>query len=253
MSAQAQAPLLATKLHAPDPHERIGREALVGRLSEANGARLALIRAPAGWGKSTLLSQWRSEDQGSRAFAWVTLDASDSDPVRFWAYALEALRSVLPEVGSRSLALLRAPGVDLISEMLPVLIAELTEVQQALVLALDDYTCWRETRSTLASVGWWTDLPDHMCIAIATRTEPPLQIPRLRARGQLVEVDADELRFSRAEAAALLNELLELGLADEDVDALHHRAEGGRQRSTWPDYRCATARPARVHREIRGG
>ncbi len=228
MSAQAQAPLLATKLHAPDPHERIGREALVGRLSEANGARLALIRAPAGWGKSTLLSQWRSEDQGSRAFAWVTLDASDSDPVRFWAYALEALRSVLPEVGSRSLALLRAPGVDLISEMLPVLIAELTEVQQALVLALDDYHLL-EGDAVHAGIRRLVDyLPDHMCIAIATRTEPPLQIPRLRARGQLVEVDADELRFSRAEAAALLNELLELGLADEDVDALHHRAEG------WP-------------------
>jgi LuxR family transcriptional regulator, maltose regulon positive regulatory protein len=101
VSAQAQAPLLSTKLHAPDPRERIGREALVARLSDAPGARLALIRAPAGWGKSTLLAQWRSTEQGQRRFAWVTLDSSDSDPIRFWAYALEALRTVAPELGSR--------------------------------------------------------------------------------------------------------------------------------------------------------
>src|ERR1700748_1401092 len=122
MSAQAQAPLLATKLNAPDPRDRIGRERLIGRLSDAHGGRLALIRAPAGWGKSTLLSQWRSEDQGRRGFAWVTLDSSDSDPGRFWAYALEAPRSGGPEVGSRSRAI----------------------------------TCWRGTRFPPASVGCWT-------------------------------------------------------------------------------------------------
>ena len=228
MSAQAQAPLLSTKLHAPDPRERIGREALVARLSDAAGARLALIRAPAGWGKSTLLSQWRRAEQGERLFAWVTLDASDSDPIRFWAYALEALRTVAPELGSRSLALLRAPGVDLVSEMLPVLIGELEAFAQPLVLALDDYH-QLEGDAVHAGVGRLLEyLPDHVCIAIATRTEPPLQVPRLRARGQLVEIDADELRFSRTEAAVLLNQFLDLGLADEDVAALHQRAEG------WP-------------------
>ena len=95
MSAQLQAPLLSTKLHAPDPRERIGRDALVGRLSAAPGARLALIRAPAGWGKSTLLVQWRSAERDRRTFAWVTLDSADSDPIRFWAYAIEALRTVM--------------------------------------------------------------------------------------------------------------------------------------------------------------
>ncbi|MBV8220842.1 MAG: hypothetical protein JO325_20455, partial [Solirubrobacterales bacterium] len=228
MSAQAQAPLLATKLHAPDPRERIGRESLVARLSDVPGARLALIRAPAGWGKSTLLSQWRSEEQGRRAFAWVTLDASDSDPIRFWGYAVEALRSVDPAVGSRSLALLRAPGVDLISELLPVLIGELDAFRRRLVLVLDDYH-QLEGDAVHAGMRRLLDyLPDHVCVAIATRTEPPLQIPRLRARGQLVEVDADELRFTRSEAGVLLNELLGLELAEKDVVALHQRAEG------WP-------------------
>ena len=197
-------------------------------MSDAAGARLALIRAPAGWGKSTLLSQWRRAEQGERLFAWVTLDASDSDPIRFWAYALEALRTVAPELGLRSLALLRAPGVDLVSEMLPVLIGELEAFAQPLVLALDDYQ-QLEGDAVHAGVRRLLEyLPDHVCIAIATRTEPPLQVPRLRARGQLVEIDADELRFSRTEAAVLLNQFLDLGLADEDVAALHQRAEG------WP-------------------
>ena len=228
MSAQAQAPLLTTKLHAPDPRDRIGREALVARLSNAPGARLALIRAPAGWGKSTLVSQWRSLEQAQRGFAWVTLDPSDSDPTLFWAYVLEALRSVAPELGARSLALLRAPGVDLVGEMLPVLIGELEEFERPLVLVLDDYH-QLEGDSVHAGMRRLLDyLPDHMCVAIATRTEPPLQVPRLRARGQLVEVDAGELRFSLPEAAMLLNDLLGLELADEDVTALHQRAEG------WP-------------------
>ncbi|MGA2929258.1 MAG: helix-turn-helix transcriptional regulator, partial [Solirubrobacteraceae bacterium] len=228
MSAQAQAPLLSTKLHAPDPRERIGREALVARLSDAPGARLALIRAPAGWGKSTLLSQWRSGERGRRGFAWVTLDSSDSDPIRFWAYALEALRMVTPELGSRSLTLLRAPGVDLVSEMLPVLIGELEAFQRPLVLALDDYHQLKGDAVHSGLRRLLDYLPDHVCVAIATRTEPPLQVPRLRARGQLVEVDADELRFSRTEARVLLNQVLGLKLADEDVAALHQRAEG------WP-------------------
>jgi LuxR family transcriptional regulator, maltose regulon positive regulatory protein len=228
VSAHAQAALLSTKLHAPDPRERIGREALVARLSDAPGARLALIRAPAGWGKSTLLSQWRSEEQGHRGFAWVTLDSFDSDPASFWAYALEALRTVAPELGSRSLALLQAPGVDLISEMLPVLIGELEAFQRPLVLALDDY---HRLEGDVVHAGMrrlLDYLPDHVCVAIATRTEPPLHVPRLRARGQLVEVDADELRFSRTEARVLLNQVLGLELAEEDVAALHRRAEG------WP-------------------
>src|SRR6201995_1025459 len=228
MSAQAQAPLLATKLYAPDPRERIGREALIARLSDARGARLALIRAPAGWGKSTLLAQWRTAERGRRGFAWLTLDSSDSDPIRFWTYAVEALRSCAPEVGSRSLVLRQAPGVDLGREMLPVLVKELGLVHRPLLLALDDYHQLEGDAVHTGMRRLLDYLPENVRVAIATRTEPPLHVPRFRARGQLVEVDADELRFSRSEARVLLNELLDLGLADEDVAALHQRAEG------WP-------------------
>ena len=158
----------------------------------------------------------------------MTLDSADSDPIRFWAYAIEALRTVAADLGSRSLPLLRAPGVDLVSEMLPLLIGELEECARPLVLALDDYH-QLEGDAVHAGIRRLLDyLPDHVCVAIGTRTEPPLQVPRLRARGQLVEIDADELRFSRTEAGTLLNQLLGLGLTDEDVVALHQRAEG------WP-------------------
>jgi ATP/maltotriose-dependent transcriptional regulator MalT len=228
VSAQAQAPLLFTKLHAPDPRERIGREALVARLSDAPGARLALIRAPAGWGKSTLLSQWRSAEQGRREFAWVTVDSSDSDPIRFWTYALEALRTLGEELGTRSLALLRAPGVDLVGEMVPVLIGELDAFQRPLVVALDDYHQLEGDAVHTGLRRLLDYLPGHVCVAIATRTEPPLQVSRLRARGQLVEVAADELRFSPSEAEVLFNQFLDLGLDHQDVAALHQRAEG------WP-------------------
>jgi LuxR family maltose regulon positive regulatory protein len=229
VSAQAQAALLlATKLHAPSPRERIGREALIARLCDAPHAKLALIRAPAGWGKSTLLSQWRAAEQRQRRFAWLTLDSSDSDPTRFWTYAVEALRTAVPEVGARSLALLRAPGVDLLSEMLPVLVEELGEIKTRLVLALDDYH-QLEGDGVHATMRRLIDyLPDSVCIAIASRTEPPLAVARLRARGQLVEIDADELRFLLCETRILLNDLLDLQLLDEDVVRLHERAEG------WP-------------------
>ena len=92
VSAQAQAPLLATKLHAPDARDRLVRRVLLDRLTGASRAKLVLVRAPAGWGKSTLMSQWRVAEAGRREFAWVTLDRRDSDPVRFWTYVIESLR-----------------------------------------------------------------------------------------------------------------------------------------------------------------
>jgi LuxR family transcriptional regulator, maltose regulon positive regulatory protein len=127
VSAQAQAPLLTTKLHAHDPRGRIDQEALIARLCTATDAKLVWIRTPAGSGRSTLLSRWRGAEQGHRAFAWLTLDTSDSDPIRFWIYAVEALRAVVREAGEGSLLLLRAAGVDLV-KMLSVLVEELGQI-----------------------------------------------------------------------------------------------------------------------------
>jgi LuxR family maltose regulon positive regulatory protein len=226
--AQAQAPLLTTKLHPPDPRDRLGRRALLDRLTGAARAKLVLIRAPAGWGKSTLMSQWRIAEAGRREFAWVTLDGRDSDAVRFWTYVIESLRRIAPGIGTRSLRLLGAPGVDLEAEMLPALVDELSDLPAPVVVALDDYHMI-EGDAVHATVRALLDyLPPTVSVAIATRSEPPLPIPRLRARGQLVEVDARALQFSEDESEMLLNGMLGLELDDAEVARLHDRTEG------WP-------------------
>jgi LuxR family transcriptional regulator, maltose regulon positive regulatory protein len=226
--AQAQAPLLATKLHPPDPRDRLGRRPLLDRLTGASRAKLVLIRAPAGWGKSTLMSQWRIAEAGRREFAWVTLDRRDSDPVRFWTYVIESLRRIAPEIGNTSRALLGAPGVDLEVEMLPALVEELSDLPAPVVVALDDYHLI-EGDAVHATVRALLDyVPPTVAVALATRSEPPLAIPRLRARGQLVEVDARALQFSEEESGMLLNGMLGLELDDAEVTRLHDRTEG------WP-------------------
>jgi len=201
---------------------------LLDRLSGAARTKLVLIRAPAGWGKSTLMSQWRIADAGRREFAWVTLDRRDSDPVRFWTYVIESLRSVAPTIGGGSLSLLGAPGVDLGGEMVPALIAELSDLPGPVVIALDDYhqidgDAVHMTLRTLLDY-----LPPTVTVAIAARTEPPLAVARLRARGQLVELDAHALQFSVRESDVFLNDVLGLGLTPADVMRLHERTEG------WP-------------------
>jgi LuxR family transcriptional regulator, maltose regulon positive regulatory protein len=228
VSAQAQAPLLATKLYPPDPRDRLGRRPLLARLTGASRAKLVLIRAPAGWGKSTLMSQWRIAEVGRREFAWVTLDRRDSDPVRFWTYVIESLRRIAPTIGSGSLALVGAPGVDLEGEMLPALVDELSDLPAPVVVALDDYHLI-EGDAVHATVRALLEyLPPTIAVAIATRSEPPLAIPRLRARGHLVEIDVRALQFSEDESEMLLNGMLGLELGVAEVARLHDRTEG------WP-------------------
>ena len=228
MSAQAQAPLLSTKLQPPDPGQRIARGLLVDRLHNAPDARLVLIRAPAGWGKSTLMAQWRQAERGRRMFAWVSLDHGDSDPIRFWNYVIEALHTISPRVGAKSKALVNAPGVDVNREMLPVLIEELSHLPAPLVIALDDYhqIDGDAVHATVRALLEY--LPATVSVAIATRADPPVPVARLRASGQLVDIDVRRLQFSVEEADAFLNDQLELGLTDDEVRSLHDRTEG------WP-------------------
>jgi LuxR family maltose regulon positive regulatory protein len=158
----------------------------------------------------------------------VALDRRDSDPVRFWNYVIEALRMTSPRIGAMSLALVNAPGVDLTAEMLPVLMSELSDLPAPVVIALDDYhqvegdAVHRTVRALL------DHLPGTVTVAIATRADPPVPVARLRASGQLLDIDMRALQFSVEETASFLNDLLELGLSDEDVHSLHARTEG------WP-------------------
>lgn len=230
MSAALPEPVLvATKLHAPDLERgHVPRDVLVVRLAGGVKGRLALVCAPAGWGKTTLLSQWRIAERKHRPFAWVSLDPTDDDPVRFWSYVIGALRTVAPGFGGGTLAALPNAGPALIDVVLPRLINELAELETPVVLVLDDYHAIRDALVHASLAYLVQHAPRTLQLAVASRTEPPLSLPKLRAAGQLVEIRADDLRFDGAEAASLLNGSLALGLDDEDVARLQERTEG------WP-------------------
>jgi LuxR family maltose regulon positive regulatory protein len=219
--------LVAAKLHVPALRAgMVSRGELVGRLVGAGDCKLVLVCAPAGWGKTSVLSQWHSAEPG--VFAWVSLDPGDDDRVRFWSYVIGAVRTVVPEAGEAALAALpNAPG-DVTSAVLPSLLNELAAAGRRLVLVLDDYHCVRE-ESIHASVAFLLrHLPPSVQLAIATRSDPPLPLGSLRAAGEVLEIRAAQLRFSDAEARALLNDSLDLGLEPADVALLRERTEG------WP-------------------
>jgi LuxR family transcriptional regulator, maltose regulon positive regulatory protein len=222
----APAPLLPTKLHAPGlRREFVDRAALVERLVRSS-APLTLLAAPAGSGKTTLLAAWRASPEESRPFAWLSLDRGDNDPVRFWAYMVEAVRVVAPDVGEPVLALLRAPGTDLIETVAPTAVAELERLENEIVLVLDDYHLV-SNREVHASVEFLVEhLPAPVHVVIATRADPPLPVARLRVGGDLIEIRAQDLSFSEPEAAVLLNHVTGLTLGHTDVTRLHDRTEG---------------------------
>ncbi len=218
--------LLGTKLEPPLLRELVPRGVLVQALGDGLARPLTLIRGPAGSGKSLLLAQWRLSALGDRKVAWLSLDEGDNEPVRFWSYMIAALRSALPEFGEALQALLRAPGVDLMHEALPALINELLETRSDTVLLLDDYHVIHD-EAIHAGMGFLVEhMPGNHRLVIASRSEPPLPLARLRVRGDLSEIDPEQLGFSEAEAKYLLNEVHQLGLAAAAVSRLHLRTEG---------------------------
>jgi LuxR family maltose regulon positive regulatory protein len=219
------APLLRTKLVVPSFPRLVEREGLIDALSGGTSRPLTLVYGPAGSGKTMLVAQWVTATS-ERSVAWLSLEADDNDPTRFWTYVLEALRSLIPGLGEASVALLRAPGVDLVHEVLPALINELTDVAEQYVLVLDDYHAIQEERIH-ESMAWLIEhLPTTLRVVITSRAEPPLRVGTLRARGQLNEIDAGQLRFSLSEAESMLNDLHGLGLTPDAVKRLHDRTEG---------------------------
>jgi LuxR family transcriptional regulator, maltose regulon positive regulatory protein len=226
-SSRFEPTLVATKLHVPRLRPGfVPRRELVARLVAEGDRKLALVCAPAGWGKSTLLSEWQASPEETRPFAWLSLDPADHDPVRFWSYAIGALRSVRPGLGSGPVAALRSAGPDLVDVVVTPLINELAELPAPLVLVLDDYHEVR-AESIHASLAFLLrHLPATLQLAIASRADPPLPVGALRAAGQVTEIRAADLRFSEAEAEELLNGSLALGLDPADVGVLRKRTEG---------------------------
>jgi len=222
-------PVLGTKLHAPRPRRRlVDRERLTGRLAaNAGGApRLVLVAAPAGFGKTTLLTQWLAVDAGSPGrVAWLSLDRGDDDLRRFLTLLAAAIHAAAPEAGADALALLEAASAAP-HDALVSLIDDLDGLDGPTVVALDDLHVV-EAADVHEAVAFLLDnLPPQVTLAVATRADPPLPLSRLRARGELVEVRAAELRFTAGEAEAFLNEMMGLRLDPALVSALEARTEG---------------------------
>ena len=221
------APILATKLYIPPPRPKVVlRPRLIERLNEglAAGRKLTLISAPAGFGKTTLVSEWVAGCE--RPVAWLSLDEGDNDPARFLTYLVAALQTIAANIGAGVLAVLQSPQPPPIESILTTLLNEITTIPDNFILVLDDYHVIDSKPVDQALTFLLEHLPPQMHLVIATREDPSLPLARLRARGQLTELRAADLRFTPAEAAEFLNQVMGLNLSAEDIAALETRTEG---------------------------
>jgi len=219
------APILATKLFVPPPRPGVvHRPRLIERLNEGLHRRLTLICAPAGFGKTTLLSEWLSGCQ--QPAAWLSLDEGDNDPTRFLAYLVAALQTIAADIGEGVLGSLQSPQPPPTESILTALLNEITTVPDDFVLVLDDYHVTDAEPVNNALTFLIGHLPPQMHLVIATREDPHLPLARLRVRGQLTELRAADLRFTLTEAAEFLEGVMSLDLSEEDIAALGERTEG---------------------------
>jgi LuxR family transcriptional regulator, maltose regulon positive regulatory protein len=204
------------------PRPRLGK-----LLTEGMSRKLTLISAPAGFGKTTLLSEWRMMHLGNEyPLAWISLEEADNDTMRFLSYLIAALQSVESNIGEVALLSLRSPRPSPVGSVLTSLINEIAATPSDFVLVFDDYHVIESQVIHDAVTFLLEHLPPQMHLVIASRTEPPLPLSRLRAGGQIIELRAADLRFTSQEAAAFLSDAMGLDLSDEDVAALVTRTEG---------------------------
>jgi LuxR family maltose regulon positive regulatory protein len=217
--------ILATKLYVPPPRPKVVlRPRLIEWLNEGLGRRLTLISAPAGFGKTTLVSEWIASCE--RPVAWLSLDEGDNDLTRFLTYFIAALQTIAPKIGTGVLAILQSPQPSPIQSILTTLLNEIATIPDDFVLVLDDYHVIDSKPVDEALTFLLKNLPPQMHLVIATREDPHLPLAQSRARGQLTELRALDLRFTPSEAAEFLNQMMVLNLSEEDIAALEARTEG---------------------------
>ena len=251
-------PLLTTKLYIPPVRpELVPRPRLTERLNAGLQRKLTLVSAPAGFGKTTLLSEWmhsRGEVTSPLPVAWVSLDKGDNDPARFWAYFVAALQTIpslsAAAVGQSVLVTLQTPQSSPIESLLTGLINEIAETQDppsagslrrslsraqprgsgqaghGFALVLDDFHLITEQQIHDGLTFLVDNLPPQMHLILSSRADPPWPLARLRARGEMTELRTGDLRFAPEEAAAFLNDVMGLNISPEDVTALEARTEG---------------------------
>jgi len=217
--------LLGTKLFIPRPRKNlVSRPRLVERLNSGLDRKLTLIAAPAGFGKTTLLSDWIP--QSTRCVTWLSLDEGDNDPTKFWAYLITSLQGLQPDLGESTLALLQSPQSPPITPILTALINNIAVFPDSFAIVLDDYHVIGSQSIHKALIFLIDHLPDNMHLVITTRIDPPLPLAHLRGRDQLTEIRAEDLRFTMDEAAMFLTRVVGLTLSAEEVAVLDERTEG---------------------------
>lgn len=220
-------PLVETKLHVPGlRRDLVARPRLTDLLSRGADSRLTLVSAPAGFGKTTLLAGWMaSEAARQRSVAWLSLEEGERRPTSFWPYLVTSLQGAAPGVGAGVLPLLQS-GRSPVEHALATVLNELGSLTDDLDLVLDDYHLAEGPEVNAGMTFFLEHLPAQVHLVISTRSDPALPLARMRARGELVEIRAADLRFTADEATAYLNEVAGLALAASDVVALEGRTEG---------------------------
>jgi LuxR family maltose regulon positive regulatory protein len=222
--------LLSTKLALPRPHQSlVSRESLLARLDEGLERKLTLLSAPAGFGKTMLVSEWiatRGYLRNPPSVAWVSLDAGDNDPVRFWRYVITACQAFDAAVGKAALELLRASRRLPLEAALTSFINDLAQLERRCVLVLEDYhvITLSQIHETVAYLI--EHLPVMQHLVILTRSDPALPLARLRAHDDLYELHAADLRFSTAETQTFLQQSISFPLSPAAIERLEARTEG---------------------------
>ncbi|AWX54908.1 LuxR family transcriptional regulator [Brevibacillus brevis] len=218
-------PIVTTKLYMPPSRlKTVTRHRLIEKLNEGLNRKLTVISAPAGSGKTTLVSEWLVS--GDRPFAWISMDDGDNDPARFLTYLFTALRNIDPNIGSGIFPLLHSPQPLPIELMITTLLHEIITIPNSFVLVFDDYHVLKTGPLDDAISLMLERMSPQMHLVILTREEPRLPVARLRARNQLTEVRASDLRFTYSETAEFLVNVMNLHLSSENIALLEACTEG---------------------------
>jgi LuxR family maltose regulon positive regulatory protein len=217
--------LLRTKFYVPRIRSNlVSRPRLIERLNAGLEKKLTVIAAPAGFGKTTLLSEWIP--QSPRCVTWLSLDEGDNDPVKFWACFIASLQKLRPDLGTSALALLQSPQPPPITSILTALINDITAFKDVFAIVLDDYHVI-DTQTIHEGLTFLIDhQPGNMHLVITTRVDPPLPLARIRAHADLTELRVNDLRFTADETTIFLNQAMGLNLSAEEITALEARTEG---------------------------
>jgi LuxR family maltose regulon positive regulatory protein len=217
--------MLLTKLHIPPARNNIvHRSVLHEKLNIGMSRKLILISAPAGFGKTTVVSDWI--DQTKIPAAWFSLDNGDNDPVDFLSYIISGIQSIHKEFGQSAIKLLNSPNKPSVESIASLLINEILNINQNFLLVLDDFHLIK-SKEVINLISYLLDhIPGNIHLVILTRSDPALSLSKLRSQHQLVDLRSSDLSFSANDISILFNKKLKLGLSIEDVISLETKTEG---------------------------